>query len=130
LGGILISHCEQDRVAAEHLRSRLAGLTVPQVADFVSLTTAVSEKPLRAEMSAARALVVLLSAGARQDSKLVAESGVAAALARPVIAVLLGEARQQDFDFMEASGWIQAGKGEDADRLAHRIHRALRDLLK
>ena len=130
MGGILISHCEQDRGTAERLRSSLAHLAVPQIADFVSLTSAVSEKPLRAEMSTARALIVLLSAGARQDPKLMAEAGVAVALARPVIAALLEETRQQDLDYIEATRWIRAGGSGDADHLAREIHSALVDLLE
>jgi hypothetical protein len=129
MGGILIAHCDQDRSVAADLRSSLAELAIPQVADFVSLTSAVAEKPLRAEMSAGKALVVLLSGSAKRDSRIMAEAGVAVSLGRPVIAVILDDTRPEDFDFIEAALWIPAGGAMASGHLAREIYVALVDLL-
>lgn len=127
--GILISHSDSDRLVAEDLRSRLAELAVPGVAGFVSLTSGVSERPLRAEMSAAKALVVLLSESVRQDSRVLAEAGLAVSLGKPVIAVLLEGTRPEDFDFIDSQVWLQAAGTKGPGQLASLINEAVAGLI-
>lgn len=129
MGGILISSCEGDRPLARDLRSRLVELAVPQLSGFVSLTSAISDKPLRTEMIAASAVVVLLSDHAKRDSRVMTETGLAVSLGKPVIAVILDETKPEDLDFIEAQVWILAGGSKEPEYLSHEIYEATADLL-
>jgi len=129
MGGILVTHCAGDRPLAEQLRSGLAGLVVPELAEFVSLTSVVSDKPLRAEMAAAGALVVLLSECATRDSRVMTETGLAVALGKPVVAVIVDETAPEAFDFIEAQVWIPAAGAKTPDRLAREIYEVTRRFL-
>jgi hypothetical protein len=126
MGGILITHCKEDGPLAEDLRSQLAVLAVPDPYEFVSLTSGLSEKPLRVEMTAAAALVALLSEHARRDARVVTEAGLAVSLGKPVIAVITDATKPESLDFIEAQAWIQAALTESREHLAREIHQALR----
>ena len=130
MGGILVTHCVGDRPLAEDLRSRLAALAVPHLAEFVSLTGTVSDSPLRTEMAAASALVVMLSEYATRDSRVMTEAGLAVSLGKPVIAVIVDETMPESLDFIEAQVWIPAAGVKTPDHLAHEVHEALLDLIQ
>jgi hypothetical protein len=104
-------------------------LAVPRLLEFVSLTSAVSEMPLRAEMTAASAVVVLLSDHARRDSRVMTEAGLAVSLGTPVIAVILDGTRPESLDFIEAQVWILAGGSKGPEHLSREIFEAASDLL-
>jgi hypothetical protein len=123
--GIVILHCERERGFAEGLRGRLAELAVPELGDFVSLSSVVSPQPLRAEMTAAGAVIVLLSGEARRDSRVMTETGLAVSLGKPLIAVILDDTKPEDFDFIEAGAWILSGGSQSLDQLARELHATL-----
>lgn len=129
MGGILVTHCVGDGPLAEGLRCKLAALAVPEPAEFVSLTSAISDKPLRAEMSAAGALVVLLSEYAARDSRVMTETGLALSLGKPVIAVIVDETPPEALDFIEAQVWIPAAAVKTPGDLAREIYEVARELM-
>jgi len=129
MGGILITHCIGDEKLAEDLRYKLAAVAVPDPAEFVSLTSKISEKPLRTELAAAGALVVLLSEYAKRDSKVMTETGLAVSLGKPVIAVIVDETPPEALDFIEAQVWIPAAAVKTPAELAHEICEVARQLL-
>jgi hypothetical protein len=113
---------------AEELRTRLAELAVPDQVEFVSLTSALSDKPLRAEMVAAGALVALLSRHATREARVMTETGLAVSLGTPVIAVITDDTSREVLDFVEAKVWIPAADTPPGD-LASAIHKVVRELL-
>jgi hypothetical protein len=129
MNGIFISHCEDDRPAADTLRSALAELAVPALCDFVSLSSAVSPRPLGDEVTAAAALVALFSSRALRDLRIMVEVGTAVSLGKPVVAVVLDGTDPRDLDFVEATAWIPSAAADDPAGLARLIHRTLSDLL-
>lgn len=129
MGGILITYCVGDERLAESLRSRLAELAVPESAEFVSLTSVISDKPLRAEMTSAGALVVLLSGYATRDSRVMTETGLAVALGTPVIAVIVDETPPEALDFIEAQVWMPGAAVQTPAALAAEIYEVARELM-
>jgi hypothetical protein len=129
MGGIFILHCESDRGLAEELRSKLAELADRRNVEFVSLASTVSEGNLGAEMSAAGALVALLSDSAKRDSRVMMETGLAVSLGKPVVAVIIDETEPETLDFIEARVWIPSAGRRPPDDLARAIHEAVMDLL-
>jgi hypothetical protein len=129
MGGILITHCIGDETLAEDLRSKLAEVAVSVPAEFVSLTSAISQKPLRSEMAAAGALVVLLSGYAKRDSRVMTETGLAVSLGKPVIAVIVDDTAPEALDFIEAQVWIPAAAVKTHAELAREICELVRRLL-
>lgn len=129
MGGILVTHCVGDGSLAEDLRSRLAELAVPEPAEFVSLTSVISDKPLRVEMTAAGALVVLLSEYATRDSRVMTETGLAVSLGKPVIAVIVDETPPEALDFIEAQVWVPAAGVRTPTDLAREIYEVALDLM-
>ena len=129
MGGILITHCVGDRALAEDLRSNLAAVAVPDPAEFVSLTSVISENPLMSGMAAAGALVVLLSGYAKRDSRVMTETGLAVSLGKPVIAVIVDETPPEALDFIEAQVWIPAAAVKTSAELAREIRDVARRLL-
>ena len=129
MGGLLITHCVGDEALAKDLRCKLTVLAVPDPAEFVSLTSKVSGKPLGTEMAAAGALVVLLSGHAANDSRVMTETGLAVSLGKPVIAVVLDETSLEAFDFIEAQAWIQAAAVKTPADLAREINDVARGLM-
>ena len=129
MGGILVTYCVGDEALAEDLRYKLAAVAVPDPAEFVSLTSTISDKPLRTEMAAAGALVVLLSGYAKRDSRVMTETGLAVSLGKPVIAVIVDETPPEDLDFVEAQVWIPAAAVQTSADLAREICEVARELL-
>jgi hypothetical protein len=129
MGGILISHCIGDVELAEDIRRKLVAVAVPDPAEFVSLTSAMSDKPLRTEITAAAALVVLLSENAKSDSRVMTETGLAVSLSKPVIAVIVDETPPEALDFVEAQVWFHAAAVKKPADLALMICGAARRLL-
>jgi nucleoside 2-deoxyribosyltransferase len=129
MAGILVTHCADDTRLADELRSRLVEMAVPEPAEFVTLTSVMSEKPLMAEMAAAGAVVVLLSERAIRDTRVMTEAGAAVSLGKPVVAVILDDTPIEALDFIEAQVWIPAAGVESPAALAREIHTAALDLL-
>jgi hypothetical protein len=129
MAGILVTHCVGDEALAEDLRSKLVDVAVPEPLEFVSLTSAVSDRPLKTEMVAAAALVVLLSRFAARDSRVMTETGLAVSLGKPVIAVIVDETPPEALDFIEAQVWIPAAAVKTHAELAREIYTVARELL-
>jgi hypothetical protein len=98
--------------------------------DFVSLTSALSDKPLTAEMAAAGAVVVLFSDEPLGDERALAETGLAVSLGKPVIAVVPGERRPSALDIIEARTWIVGAGSRDTDHVTREIYRAVVEAMR
>jgi hypothetical protein len=126
--GILISTEPEDRDFGMRLRQSLALKVAEHSVDYVTLTSDISERPVRTAMISALALVAVVSASSGRGERVIAEAGLAVSVGRPVVVMARGEEVPEEARVIEAARWVRSFDEGDIGALAGRVLEIVSDL--